>query len=415
MIQTERLLQRFLRYVRISSPADPGSMEYPSSPGQLELGRMLADELRAMGLSDVEHDQHGLVWATVPASVPTPLPTILFNAHLDTSPEAPSVNIRPQVVADYAGGEIRLSGSPDKILSPENTPALKEMMGHTLITTDGCTLLGGDDKAGVAAIMELAEHLLENPHIPHGPVRILFTCDEEIGRGAKYMNIAKADAAAAYTLDGGGQCEVENETFSADLLELTLTGYNIHPALAKGKMVNAARGLAMLLAQLPLDQLTPETTCGKQGFLHPYQIHGGVGQASASILLRDFDTAELDRYAALVQTAADHTAGRIPGLDIRIDRIQQYRNMRYMLDKHPQVVDFAMLAHEQLEQVPRLGSIRGGTDGAQFCALGLPTPNLSVGQHNIHSVLEFVSLDQMSYAVEHACRLLTIWASHSAS
>ena len=415
MIQTERLLQRFLRYVRISSPADPSSMEYPSSPGQLELGRLLADELRAMGLSDVEHDQHGLVWATVPASVPTPLPTILFNAHLDTSPEAPSVNIRPQVVADYAGGEIRLSGSPDKILSPENTPALKAMMGHTLITTDGCTLLGGDDKAGVAAIMELAEHLLENPHIPHGPVRILFTCDEEIGRGAKYMNISKADAAAAYTLDGGGQCEVENETFSADLLELTLTGYNIHPALAKGKMVNAARGLAMLLAQLPLDQLTPETTCGKQGFLHPYQIHGGVGQASASILLRDFDTVELDRYAALVQAAADHTAGRIPGLNIRIDRVQQYRNMRYMLDIHPQVVQFAMLAHEQLEQVPRLGSIRGGTDGAQFCALGLPTPNLSVGQYNIHSVLEFVSLDQMVYAVEHACKLLTIWASHAAS
>ena len=292
---------------------------------------------------------------------------------------------------------------------------LNQLLGHTLITTDGLTLLGGDDKAGVAAIMEMTQHLIENPHLPHGPVRVLFTCDEEIGRGAKHMRIAKAAATAAYTLDGGGQCEVENETFSADMLEVIVSGYNIHPAIAKGKMINAARGLSLLLGHLPIDRLTPETTSGNEGFLHPFQISGGVGEARANILLRDFDTQKLDDYDKLVHAAADQVCSQIPGLKINIHRIKQYRNMAEVLNRFPEVVDFAMEAHQQLGQNPHLGSIRGGTDGAQFSAMGLPTPNLSVGQHNIHSVLEFASLNQMTYAVEHAIRLLELWARRTAS
>jgi tripeptide aminopeptidase len=415
MIRTDRLLDRFLRYVRVSTPANPQAESYPSSPGQLELGKLLVEELKKMGAEGVEHDEHGLVWATIPSSVFNTVPTVLFNAHLDTSPEAPADNVCPQVIRDYSGGDIRLPGSSDKIIRVDSTPILKKLLGHTLITTDGLTLLGGDDKAGVAAIMELAEHLIENPHLPHGPVRILFTCDEEIGRGAKYMSVAKAASAAAYTLDGGNAGEVENETFSADMLEISVTGYNIHPSIAKDKMINALRGLSLLIAELPIDRLSPETTCEQQGFLHPYSISGGVGQAKASVLLRDFVTAKLDEYASLVDSVAAGVRQRIPGIQIEIQRIQQYRNMADILQDNPQVVDFAMLAHEQLGFQPHLGSIRGGTDGAQFSAMGLPTPNLSVGQHNIHSVLEFASLDQMSYAVQHATQLLRLWADHAVS
>jgi tripeptide aminopeptidase len=415
MIRTDRLLDRFLRYVRISTPANPDVDTYPSSDGQWELGRLLISELKQMGAEDVEHDEHGLVWATIPASVFNDVPTVLFNAHLDTSPEAPSDNINPQVIRNYSGGDIRLSEASNKVITVQSTPVLKDLVGHTLITTDGLTLLGGDDKAGVAAIMELANHFIENPHLPHGPVRILFTCDEEIGRGARHMNVAKAGAAAAYTLDGGNAYDVDNETFSADMLEIIANGYNIHPSIAKGKMINAIRGLSCLLAELPLDQLSPETTCEKQGFLHPYSMSGGVGEAKASILLRDFATAKLDEYASLVEVAASRVEKKISGLKFTIKRVQQYRNMADVLKKNPLVVHLALMAHEQLGFAPKLGSIRGGTDGAQFSAMGLPTPNLSVGQHNIHSVLEFASLNQMTYSVEHAVELLRLWANHAAN
>lgn len=415
MIRTDRLLDRFLRYVRIPTTANPQADCYPSSPGQLDLGELLAEELRTMGAEEVEHDEHGLVWATIPSSVARSVPTILFNAHLDTSPEAPGDCVRPQVIYDYRGGDIRLPGSADHVIRVDSTPVLNELLGHTLITTDGQTLLGGDDKAGVAAIMELAEYLIEKPYLPHGPVRIVFTCDEEIGRGAKYMDFTKAASIAAYTLDGGNSRKVENETFSADMLEIRVIGHNIHPSIAKGKMINALRGLSLLLAELPIDRLTPETTCDKQGFIHPFSISGGVGEARASVLLRDFVTAQLDEYARLVESAAAHVRQKIPGIRIEIDRVQQYRNMSEVLQKNPHVVDFALMAHEQLGFTPQLGSIRGGTDGAQFSAMGLPTPNLSVGQHNIHSVLEFASLDQMSYAVQHAVQLLRLWADHAVS
>lgn len=417
-INADRLLERFLRYVQIDTTADADNLEYPSSPGQMALGKLLADELRTMGASAVEHDAHGLVWGTIPARVPhgvgNGVPTVLFNAHLDTSPEAAGSNVRPQVIESYTGGDIPLL-QDGQVITVAGSPNLQGLIGHCLITSDGSTLLGGDDKAGVAAIMELAQHLLENPHLPHGEVRVLFTCDEEIGRGAQHVSLDKAAALVGYTLDGGGQAEVEAENFSADQLLVRAIGNNIHPSLGKGRMINAVRGLALLLAELPSDRLTPETTEGKEGFLHPYELRGGVHTAEARILLRDFDTPRLDDYAQLVQAATTQVEAKLPGLKFHIERQRQYRNMADAIRKMPQVVDFATRAWEQLSQPYHIGAIRGGTDGAQFSEMGLPTPNLSVGQHNIHSVLEFASLNQMLAAIEHAVKLLEIWQAHGRS
>ena len=408
-INATRLLERFLRYVKIGTAADADSTTYPSSSGQLELGRLLADELKAMSAEDVHQDEHGLVWATVPATIPGPIPAILFNAHLDTSPEAPGDNVKPQVIERYAGGDIPLPAG--NAITTSGCPALLSMIGHCLVTTDGTTLLGGDDKAGVAAIMELAHHLIEYPSIPHGPIRILFTCDEEIGNGTGHVDMAKTNAVAAYTLDGGGSGELENENFSADQLTVRAIGHNIHPSLGKGRMINASRGLAILISQLPLDNCSPESTEGREGFLHPYHISGGVGEAEARILLRDFDTAKLDEHASIVSQAAAKIESQMRGLKFEIKRTRQYRNMSDSLKRHPMVVQLAVDAFAKLDIECKLGSIRGGTDGAMFSEKGLPTPNLSVGQHNIHSLLEFASLTEMTTAVAHAVELVQLWSN----
>ena len=411
-INSTRLLERFLRYVKIGTAADADSATYPSSSGQLELGRLLVEELNAMSAEDVQLDEHGLVWATIPATIPGPLPTILFNAHLDTSPEAPGDHVKPQVIERYAGGDIPLPAG--NVITTSDCPALLSMTGHCLVTTDGTTLLGGDDKAGVAAIMELAHHLIEYPSIPHGPIRILFTCDEEIGNGTGHVDMAKTRAVAAYTLDGSGSGELENENFSADQLVVRAVGHNIHPSLGKGRMINASRGLAALIAQLPVDNRSPESTEGREGFLHPYHISGGVGEAEVRILLRDFDTARLDEHASIVVKAAARVELQIPGLKFEIRRSRQYRNMAESLKRHPVVVQLAVEAFAKLNIECKLGSIRGGTDGAMFSEKGLPTPNLSVGQHNIHSVLEFASLTEMTTAVAHAIELVQLWSNRRA-
>ncbi len=411
-INSTRLLDRFLRYVKIGTAADADSETYPSSSGQLELGRLLVEELSAMSAEDVQQDEHGLVWATIPATIPGPLPTILFNAHLDTSPEAPGDHVNPQVIERYAGGDIPLPVG--NAITTSECPDLLTMTGHCLVTTDGTTLLGGDDKAGVAAIMELAHHLIEYPSIPHGPIRILFTCDEEIGNGTGHVDMAKTNAVAAYTLDGSGSGELENENFSADQLVVRAVGHNIHPSLGKGRMINASRGLAALIAQLPVDNRSPESTEGREGFLHPYHISGGVGEAEVRILLRDFDTARLDEHASIVAKAAARVELQIPGLKFEIRRSRQYRNMAESLQRHPLVVQLAVEAFAKLDIECKLGSIRGGTDGAMLSEKGLPTPNLSVGQHNIHSVLEFASLTEMTTAVAHAVELVQLWSTQRA-
>lgn len=413
ILNRDRLLERFLQYVRIGTTANPHTSDYPSSRGQWLLGQLVVEQLKGMGIDDAEQDEHGLVWGTVPATIDGPVPTILFNAHLDTSPEAPGDRCVPHVVENYPGGDIPLS-SGEAIRFGE-TPELADLVGHTLITTDGKTLLGGDDKAGVAAIMEMANHLMERPELPHGPIRILFTCDEEIGRGTKHFQPMRAGAIAGYTLDGGGEGVLDIENFSADGATVRFQGYNVHPALGKGRMVNALRAAAELVASLPADRLSPESTDGREGFIHPYETTGTVAEASVQFLLRDFDTQNLDEYASLLRSHAQKICDRTPRLSYTCEIVEQYRNMADRLRTFPIAADLAEQAYGKLGIACTRGSIRGGTDGAQMTAAGLPTPNLSVGQHNIHSVKEFASLDQMARAVHHAIVLADLWQAQGRS
>lgn len=407
-IDRSRLLERFLTYVREGTSADPDSTAYPSSPGQKRLAERLADELRAMGAEDVEVDRHSLVWATIPATRAGTTPTVALVAHLDTSPEADGENVRPQVVESYAGGDISLPSG--EVIREAGCPALTRLRGKTLITTDGRTLLGGDDKAGVAIIMELAETLLTRPSLPHGRVRLLFTCDEEIGRGTDHIDLQKLDATVAYTLDGGGAGVIDVETFSADAMSVRFVGHNIHPAIAKGRMVNAIRAAADFVATLPRDECSPETTDDRQGFIHPHTVRGGVGEATVELILRSFEEDDLDRYAGLVERLAAQAADQTPGVRCETRRRRQYRNMREGLRRLPESVDLAEQAFANLGRHCRRAIVRGGTDGSQLTEKGLPTPNLSSGQHNIHSVTEFACLDEMADAVGHLVELLGLWA-----
>lgn len=407
MIRTARLLDRFLRYVRIDTAADPASADYPSSRGQFELGRILLNELTALGLPDAHQDANGLVWATVPSTAGPGLPTVALLAHLDTSPEAPAQHVNPQVIEAYDGQAIELPSG--LVLDSANSPTLAGLTGKTLITTDGTTLLGGDDKAGVAIIMEVAHHLLESPHLAHGPVRLLFTCDEEIGRGTDKIDLAKLGATVAYTLDGGGAGMIDVETFSADALRVTFIGNNIHPAIAKGQMVNSLRGAATFIAALPQQHCTPETTSGRQGFIHVHDVHGGVGRCEVDLILRSFQTEQLDAFAEEVVQAAQAACDSVPGLRTEIQRRKQYRNLAEGLKQLPEAVGLAQRAFENLGQRCELAIVRGGTDGSQLTEKGLPTPNLSSGQHNIHSLREFACLDEMVQAAEHLVELLRLW------
>ncbi|MGI8982425.1 MAG: peptidase T [Pirellulaceae bacterium] len=403
-----RLLDRFLRYVRIDTTASDTSTTYPSSPGQLVLGKLLADELRQMGAADVEHDSHGLVWATVPATNGKTKPVVAFNAHVDTSPETTGKNVQPQMLEKYAGGDIVLPADRTKVIRIEENAELLGLMGKTLITTDGTTLLGSDDKSGVAVIMELANHLLEHPEIQHGPVRILFTCDEEIGHGIDHVDLTKLAADVCYTLDGGGHDEIDTETFSADLAVITVRGVNIHPSIGKGRLVNALRAAGTLLDRLPRG-MSPETTDGRQGFLHPYAIEGGVAEVKIKCILRDFDTQELAVKADLLRALAKEVEQEHPGTRIEVQVIKQYRNLGDGLKKEPRAVAFAQEAHRRLGRQARLTIIRGGTDGSQFTERGLPTPNLSTGEHNPHSPLEWTCLEEMEEACQVLVELVQVW------
>ncbi|MEM9828681.1 MAG: peptidase T [Planctomycetota bacterium] len=416
-IRHDRLLERFLRYVQIETTADPRSVSYPSTATQFDLGKVLSDEIRAMGLDDVELDAHGLVWATVPATavdresgtVGADLATIALVAHMDTSPDAPGAGVRPQVVKNYNGDPIELPNG--QVIDPVDVEGgMSHLVGKTLITTDGTTLLGGDDKAGVAIIMELAETLMENPSIPHGRVRLLMTCDEEIGKGTDKIDLAKLNADVAYTLDGGAARIIDVETFSADAAVVTFTGRNIHPSIGKGRMVNAVRAAAQLVHRLPVDVQAPESTEAREGFLHPHTIEGDVSTAKVHLILRSFESEELHRFGIQIQTLAQQVAADFPGIqvDVAIDR--QYRNMGEGLAKMPSAVDVPLRAAEALGRPFEQQIIRGGTDGSQLTEKGLPTPNLSSGQYNIHSTREFACLDDMAEAVEHLVVTLREWA-----
>ncbi|MEM9411749.1 MAG: peptidase T [Planctomycetota bacterium] len=408
MINRQRLLERFLRYVKVDTTAVENAGKYPSSDGQLELGKVLVDELLAMGVSDADQNEFGIVVGSLPANC-NAQETIAFNSHVDTSPETTGANVKPQVIENFDGADIVLPGDPSKVITAESCEELPLAKGKTIITSDGTTLLGGDDKAGVAIIMELANTLIENPDIPRGPLKFLFTCDEEIGKGVDHVDIESLDAVACYTFDGGGENIIDNETFSADLASVRITGINIHPAIAKDKMANAIRGTATFLDQLPRE-LSPERTENREGFLHPYTIEGGVAGVTINILLRDFDASKFCEYREILQKAAETTESKWPAVTVNIEYTKQYRNMAEGLTKEPRAVDYAVAAHKSLGRTPKLECIRGGTDGSRLTELGLPTPNLSSGQHNIHSPLEWACLDEMASACEIGVHIVKKWA-----
>jgi len=405
----QRLLQRFLQYVRIDTTAREGAREYPSSPGQLELGRLLVDELTALGIADARQDRHGVVLATVPATVEEPVPVIAFCAHLDTSPETSGTNVNPQVIENYGGGDLVLPGDPSKVIRTADNPSLERLIGRTIVTSDGTTLLGADDKAGVADVMEAVAWMVEHPQLRHGPVRICFTCDEEIGRGTDKLDLDEIDATACYTLDGEGSDTIDTETFSADLAVVEIRGVNIHPSIAKDRMTNAVRVAAKFIEQLPRDRLAPETTEDRDGFLHPYEIAGGVAEVKLRILLRDFDAANLEEQAELLRRAAAVCTGEFPRAEIDVHVKPQYRNMAEGLAEEPRAVAFAQRALARLGRTAELTIVRGGTDGSRLTEMGLPTPNLGSGQHTPHSLLEWACLDEMVRAAEGLVSLAEVW------
>jgi len=405
----DTLLDRFLRYVKMDTQAVDGSPSYPSSPGQLELGKLLAEELRGFGLADARQDEFGIVTATVPATVPN-APAIAYIAHVDTSPETSGKNVKPIIHEQYDGRDIVLPGDRSKILRPADYPDLKSCIGKTVITTDGTTLLGSDDKSGVAVIMEAVRELLARPELPRGPIRVVFTCDEEIGKGVVHVDVKKIGAVVGYTLDGMGEGEIEGETFSADKATVTFHGVNIHPSIGKGKMINAIRLAGLYLARLPRNTLTPETTEGREGFIHAYTMQGGVARAEVNFLLRDFITAKLSEQAELLRTIGRILELEFPGSKVEVNVAKQYRNMADGVAKEPRAMNYAIEAMKRCGFEPKILSIRGGTDGSQLTERGLPTPNLSTGEHNPHSPLEWTCLEEMRSAVRVLIELAAVWA-----
>ncbi len=406
MIDT--VLERFLRYVVIDTQSDPASSAQPSTEKQKDLGRLLVEELLAIGLSDAHLDEHGNVYATIPANVEKPVPVICFCSHMDTAPDFTGANVRPQIVSNYQGGDIRLTGDKSQVIRVADNPALKDQIGHDIVTTDGTTLLGADDKAGVAEIMTAAQYLMDHPEIRRGKIRILFTTDEEIGRGADKVDLEKLGAAFGYTLDGSTVGEIENETFSADGVDIVISGVAIHPGTAKGKMENAIKIASEIVARLPKD-IAPETTEGKQGFIHPVDISGSMEKAHLSLIIRDFVEEGLKTKEALLEDITREVMKAYPGSTFTFTVKEQYRNMKVVLDRHPMVIDNLVEAVRRAGLKPELHSIRGGTDGSRLSFMGLPCPNIFTGGHAYHSPLEWVSRQDMEKSVETIVELVKVW------
>jgi tripeptide aminopeptidase len=403
------VLNRFLRYVRYDTQSDEQSTTTPSTPGQLVFQRDLVAELRAIGLDDASLDDHGYVMATVPAtSAKASVPAVGFIAHVDTSPEMSGAHVKPIVHERYDGRDLVLPDDPSAILRLADTPALATQLGHDIVTASGTTLLGADDKAGVAEIVTAAEYLVAHPEIARGAIRLAFTPDEEIGRGANHFDVRRFGCRCAYTLDGGSRGEVESESFSADAVTLVFHGFNTHPGYAKGRMINAIKVAADFIHRLPSD-LSPEATDGYQGFVHPYIQQSGVDRTSVKLIVRDFQTEGLAGKEALVERLAHETEACYPGARVDMTIEEQYRNMRTVLDGDPEVVACAHEAVRRCGLAVVTRAIRGGTDGSRLSFMGLPTPNLFAGEHNFHSRLEWVSRQDMELAVDVIVALCRVW------
>jgi tripeptide aminopeptidase len=405
------VLDRFLRYVAIDTRASDDSKSCPSTPGQLVLMRILAAELEAIGLDDVSLDDNGYLMATIPATTSAAVPTIGFIAHVDTSPEMSATDVRPLVHPAYDGRDLVLPDDPSAVLRLSEQPDLQSQFGNDIVTASGLTLLGADDKAGVAEIVTAADHLMRHPEIAHGRIRVAFTPDEEIGRGADRFDVERFGAVCAYTLDGGSRGELEYESFSADAMTLVFHGFNTHPGYARGRMVNAIRLASRFIDRLPAQEMSPETTSGYEGFVHPYQLEASVDRTRVKVLIRDFVTAALAAKEALVERIAREVVEAVPGASLEVRIEESYRNMREVLDRHPDVVDRAREAIRRAGLEPIERPIRGGTDGSRLSFMGLPTPNLFAGEHNFHSRLEWVSVQDMEKAVEVIVELARVWGT----
>jgi tripeptide aminopeptidase len=402
------VLERFLRYVRVDTQSAFDSETYPSTPKQLDLSRLLVGELQALGLADAELTEDGYVLATLPATVDAPVVGLL--AHVDTSPDAPGDGVEPIVHRGYPGGPIVLPGDPEQVLDPEQLPELAARVGHDLVTSDGRTLLGADDKAGVAEIMAAVAYLARSAERPRAPVRIAFTVDEEVGRGTERFDLERFGADVAYTLDGSGIGELEIESFSAYTLRVTLHGVAVHPGSGKGRLVNAIKLAAELVAALPTGRLSPEATDGREGFVHPTRIAGTASETVLTFIVRDHDDDRLEEHVALLRSLADGIIAREPRARMTVDVEETYRNMRRVLDRHPDVVAAAEEAIRRAGIEPKRTIIRGGTDGARLSELGLPTPNLFTGGQDYHSVREWASVQDMAAAAATVVELVTVWA-----
>jgi tripeptide aminopeptidase len=409
------VLDRFLRYVTYDTQSREGAEGYPSTPGQLVLLGDLLAELRTMGVPDAAIDEHGYVTATIPATTSKrDVPVVGFIAHVDTSPEMSGAGVKPIVHRAYAGGDISLPDDPEAVLRVADSPYLAECVGHDIVTASGTTLLGADNKSGVAEIMTAAEYLLAHPEIPHGIIRVAFTPDEEVGQGTRYFDVGGFGASCAYTMDGGSRGELEFESFSADAMSITFRGFNTHPGFAKGRMVNAIKLAARFIDRLPAERLSPETTEGREGFVHPYVVQASVDRTTVRLLVRDFVTAGLEEKERWLESLAREVVDGVQGASFESRVEESYRNMREVLDQHPLVVECAREAIARAGVQVRERSIRGGTDGSRLSFMGLPTPNIFAGEQNFHSRLEWVSVQDMEKAVDVIVELARVWEERTA-
>jgi len=404
---------RFMNYVQVDTQSDPASDTQPSTEKQKNLSRILVKELLEIGVSDAALDEYGYVYGTIPATSKKNVPILCYCSHVDTAPDCSGTGVKPILHMNYDGKDIVLPDDPTVVISMHNHPYLKEKIGDDIITASGTTLLGADDKAGVAIIMDLAQYLIQHPEIPYGKIRILFTPDEEVGRGVAKVDMKKLGADFGYTLDGGERGHLEGETFSADAVVVTFNGISAHPGYAKGKMVSAIKAAASFLDMLPKHEWSPETTEGMEGFVHPVHVEGGIEKTTVQFIIRSFHTPDLAVYEQKLRALVEKTLAEYPGMNADFAVKEQYRNMKEILDKHPHVMAHAEEAYRRAGMDVQRMSIRGGTDGSRLSFMGLPCPNIFTGEMGIHSKQEYVSVQDMEKAMETLVHLAQVWEENS--
>ena len=407
------LVDRFFRYAQIDTQSNPDSETQPSTTKQLDLSRLLSEELNALGLTEVELDENGYLYATIPSNTEKPVPVICFCAHVDTSPDCKASEVKPLLHKNYSGGDISLPDDPEQIIRTSEHPYLLEKIGQDIITASGKTLLGADDKAGIAIIMELASRTQQNPSVKHGKIRILFTPDEEIGRGVNKLDMKKLGADFGYTLDGPELGSFEEETFSADSMHFTFYGVSAHPGHAKDKLVNAVKMASAFINELPGDEFSPETTEGRYGFVHPVRMDGGPEKMRVDFIIRDFNTAKLKAYEDYLKDKADTAMIQFPQGRYQTEIKEQYRNMKEILVLHPQVSEFAREAISRAGVPIRESAARGGTDGSRLSFMGMPCPNIFTGEMAFHGKHEYVCVQDMEKSLETLVHLVKIWEEKS--